>query len=64
MRKSLDLYMTRCWSVARINGCTCDRLIMSIGLCLLFFNLGHILKLGELTTDADLVSWNVGTQED
>ncbi|MBD2129834.1 hypothetical protein H6F97_26165 [Microcoleus sp. FACHB-1] len=56
--------MTRCWSVARINGCTCDRLIMSIGLCLLFFNLGHILKLGELTTDADLVSWNVGTQED
>jgi hypothetical protein len=36
---------------------------MSIGLCLLFFNLGHILKLGELTTDADLVSWNVSAQE-
>lgn len=28
-----------------------------------FFKLGHVLKLGELTTDADSVSWNVDAQE-
>ncbi len=28
-----------------------------------FFNLGHVLKLRELTTKADSVCWNVSTQE-
>jgi len=28
-----------------------------------FFNLGHVLKLRELTRNADSLSWNVSTQE-
>jgi prepilin signal peptidase PulO-like enzyme (type II secretory pathway) len=56
--------MTPCCCVGSIYWCKCDRLIMKYRFVSHFFNLGHILKLGELTTDADLVSWNVGTQED